>query len=289
MPKYDRWILAAIADTHGGHLLGLLNPETILREYTPDGDEIAIPVSLNPSQQFLWELYEKHRQETIKLAGKDPIILMHLGDQSQGQKYPQQLVYSSVANQIIVAFYNIMPWVRHAEVTRMVWGTQSHIFYEATTPRLIEEMLRGRYPKKDIRSVGHGLLDVKGLLVDYAHHGPSKGIRNWLSGNQMRYYLKSMIADEIDAEKDPPDLVLRAHFHSRLEEDIHKFRNGKKHDVKGMVVPSYTLLTDHARQATKSISRVTNGMAAIEVINGKIHYVHWLTKTSDIRIKEKIA
>ena len=290
MPKYNRYVMPLFSDTHGGHTLGLLNPETIIKEYDQEGNEYILELSLSRTQSFLWELYTKHIKELEYIAQNDDIFPFFLGDLSNGNKYKDQLVFSSIYGQLAVAYYNLLPMARLKNVKRMrlAWGTSSHIFGEATTPRVVEDRLRENFPKKDIKGVPHGLLDINGLVIDYAHHGPGKGKRNWLAGNEFRYYLKSMQADEIDCGHHPPDLVARAHNHVRHEEIVYKFANGMKYTTHGILVPSYDLMSDFARQVTHSKSRVTNGMAVVEVINGKIHYVHWLTKTSDIRVKEKI-
>jgi hypothetical protein len=291
MAKYNRYVIAAFSDTHGGHTLGLLNPETIIKEYDQQGREYNRKIVLGSSQTFLWELYTKHVKELEKIAGKDMIVAMHMGDLTQGQKYRDQLVYSDMHSQMAIGYHNMLPVVRlkNTKYLRLAWGTPSHVFQENTSPRMIWDKLLDNFPKKDIRGVPHGLLTVRdNIQIDYSHHGPPPGSRNWLVGNNMRRYLQSLQQDEIDCQQQPPDLVLRGHYHSRNEETVTKFANGTRYKTTGLLIPSYSLLGDHARQAVKSPPRVTNGMAVIEVIDNKIFDVHWLTKTSDSRVKEKI-
>lgn len=290
MPKFNRFVIALFSDTHGGHTLGLLNPNSVIKEYDQNGNEHLIKFNLSRTQEFLWELYTSHVEELAHIAGKDDIFAFHLGDLSNGNKYSDQLVFSSIYGQLAVAYYNMLPIISLKQVKkfRLAWGTSSHVFGEATTPRIIEDRLCDNFKDKDIKAVPHGLIDIQGFVTDYAHHGPGKGKRNWLAGNEFRYYLKSLMADEIDCGKTPPDLVVRAHKHQRHEETVYKFANGNRYKTHGIIVPSYDLMSEYARQVTNSKSRVTNGMAAIEIVNGKILDVHWLTKTSDIRVKERI-
>jgi hypothetical protein len=290
MKKYDRFIVALFSDTHAGHKLGLLNPETEISEYDHEGKEYKRKIELGSTQAFLWELYTKHLKELEKLAGKNDIYSFHLGDLTQGKKYRDNLVWSDDYGQYTAAFYNMLPMLRikNVKVFRMVWGTPSHIFQENTAPKMVYDRLRTKFSSKNIRAVPHGLMDARGVVIDYAHHGFFPGSRNWLKGNVARYDIKSMMQDEIDLGHTPPHLMVRGHFHQRLEELVIKFANGFKYETRGLLIPSYTMLDDYARQVAKSPSRVTNGMAAVEVIDGRIHYVHWLTKTSDVRVKESV-
>jgi hypothetical protein len=290
MSKYNRFLIALFSDTHGGHTLGLLNPNTVIKEYDQEGQEYNRKIELGSSQQFIWDLYTSHVKELQKIADNDEIFLFHLGDLTQGNKYKDQLVYHNIYGQVQVAYHNMLPLVslKNVKTFRLAFGTQSHIFQENTAPRMVWDKLCAKFPKKDIKAVPHGLIDIKGITLDYAHHGFFPGSRNWLKGNTAIYDVKSRMMDEIDNKKTPPRLIVRGHYHEKLEVPVIKFSNGFKYETTGIMCPSYTLLSDHARQAAKSPPRVTNGMCAIEVINGRVHYIHWLTKTTDVRVKETI-
>lgn len=294
--RRKRFIVLFFSDTHGGQTLGLLNPDTIIMEEGPDENGIIqlspLPVALNASQKYLWDLYISQIDQVKKLAGKDEIIVIHNGDVTQGQKYWDSLLYSSIVNQIIIAEYNMRPMLEipNVKTMRMTWGTSSHIFGEGTSPTLVQRNLSIIFPKKDIKTVKHGLIDVDGVVIDFAHHGPSKGIRAWLSGNQFRYYLKSIFFDELLADSKPPDVFVRSHFHTRVIEKINEFTDKwGQLEIIGIITPSFTMMNDYGRQATRSKNTVSNGMVAVEIINGEIEKVHWFTETKDIRRKEKLA
>jgi len=74
------------------------------------------------------------------------------------------------------------------------------------------------FKNKDIKMCQHGLLDIDGVTIDYAHHGPFPGSRSWLKGNIARYYLRDLMMREIMNGNSPPKLVVRAHYHTPVEE-----------------------------------------------------------------------
>jgi len=104
-----RVILAVASDKHGGHQLGLLNPETVLEYEDKEGNLIQWMPELKPFQQYLWEIHEKHIQDVRKLAGKDEIVLIDNGDLTAGNKYPHEQVSTRISDQFDIAFYNLLP------------------------------------------------------------------------------------------------------------------------------------------------------------------------------------
>jgi len=283
-----RAIIAAFGDQHGGHTLGLLNPATKLKDWDIDGKPYWWTPQLNKSQEYLWKCYEEDIENTKKLAGKDPIIAFNLGDITQGKKYISQWVSTRSSDQIFIAEANMLPWfkVKNLVAVRLVRGTDSHGFGEGTADLTVEGLLQRRFPKRNIDTVFHGLADILGIKVDYAHHGPYTGSRNWLKGNVARYYLRSAMMDEIQINNIPPHLYIRAHFHNYVEEYLRISNAQHTHKSWLTVLPSYCLMSDYARQATRSQFSVTNGMVAYEVIDDRIVEVHPFLHTLDIRTKE---
>ena len=64
----------------------------------------------------------------------------------------------------------------------------------------------------------------------------------------------SRMEDEFDDGNAPPDVVLRGHFHEYISEVLTKFHRDKYYTSRMVILPSYCMLDDYARQATKSIS-----------------------------------
>jgi hypothetical protein len=283
-----RVILAVASDKHGGHRLGLLNPETVLEYEDKDGNVVEYNPDLIPFQEYLWELHEKHVKEAQKLAGKDEIIVFENGDTTAGNKYPHEQVSTRISDQFDIAAWNLRPWldIKNVKIARLTKGTDAHNFGEGSSEVIVQRILRERYPKKDIRTVYHGLAKIAGVLVDYAHHGPGTGSRNWLTGNIARYYLKSLVQDEIDMGNDLPHLIIRGHYHSYVEEYIIKLFQGKRYKVQLNILPSYCGIDSYARQATKSIHILQHGMVCYEIVDGKILDTYPMFETIDIRTRE---
>lgn len=285
-----RVILAVASDKHGGHKLGLLNPETILEYEDSAGNLIEWTPELEPFQQYLWNLHEEHVKEIKKLAGKDEIVLIDNGDLTAGNKYPHEQVSTRIADQFDIASWNLYPWLdlKNVKTLRITKGTGAHSFGEGSSEIIVQRRLQERYPKKDIRTIYHGLAKIGEILVDYTHHGPTTGSRNWLKGNEVRYYMKSLVEDELDLGNPPPDLIIRGHFHEYIEEYLVKMFQGKRHKIQMNIIPSYCGIDDHARKVTKSKYILQHGMVCYEIVNGKIFDTVPMFNTIDIRTKEII-
>jgi hypothetical protein len=130
----------------------------------------------------------------------------------------------------------------------------------------------------------HGIFNVRGLLVDCAHHGPYPGSRDWLRGNVARFYLRDMMYREILAGRKPPRLVLRAHYHN----PVHEYLEMRGYQADLFVLPSWSLLDDYAMKATQSANEVTNGITLFEIINGELVRDERIYYKLDVREKEEL-
>jgi len=292
MPKkYNRTVLVQISDLHGGHVLGLCNPDTPLHEIRENGEVVISNPRLTASQEYLWELYtETLIPEAVRFAGGDPMVLFVTGDISQGNKYQRQLISSDITQQIYVAEYNIHPWFYYKplKAVRFGIGTPSHVFGEGASEKLVSSTLKHKHPKVDTKTVYHGLANVSGIDIDYAHHGPFHGSRNWLKGNEARYYLRSIMMDEIQAGGKPPNLVMRGHYHTFVKEYLAITNASHEYESWIVIAPSMCMLDDYGHQATRSVYRITNGIVMYEIIDGRLMTPIKVAKTMDIRTKEKL-
>lgn len=283
----NRFILAAISDTHGGFKLGLLNPKTILEDEDEEGNIIQYSPELNNTQKYLWDdVYLPAVDKLKELAGDDEIILAHIGDPTHGNKYISEQVSTRLSDQIDIALFNLLPLCQLDNVStiRIVKGTGSHEFGEGSAPILIQRLLSKAFPNKSIKAVNHGLMEIDGFEVDYAHHGPYPGSRDWLRGNVARYYLRDLMYQSINSGMRPPNLVLRGHYHQYVREWLSM--NGNESWL--VILPSMCMLSFYTRQATRSAFRSTNGLVAFEVEDGQLREAHFFGKTMDIRTKETI-
>jgi hypothetical protein len=220
------------------------------------------------------------------------------GDITHGNRHPEQLLTNSIANQMFIAEANFTPWkekIPNLDFLRFSFGTASHIFYEGASPALVNQFIRRTYPDFNSGVVHHGLLDVQGVTIDYAHHGPSQGIRIWTEGNQLRYYTKSIMLDALKDGNMPPDIILRSHYHYPKREIVDIKVNQDDGRIKTVVsriylTPSMCGLSDYAHQSTRSTHILYNGMMVYEIEDGRIIDDHlddfiW---TLDLRTKETI-
>ena len=286
LTHHHRFVVAQYGDTHGGNELGLMNPEVTLRD--AQGNKYS--PQLTEPQKYLHETFSKHTDEVAEFADGDDLYVIHLGDVTQGNKHSPETIGTKIADQIHVSRANFWYWnkYKNLKVIRLAVGTPAHNFGEQTSEELTIELLRADMPKVDIRTVYHGLLDIKGVLFDYAHRGPQAGKRNWLKGNEARYYLRSLMEDELHFGNIPPHLVSRGHFHSFVEEYLCIEDRGIRHKSWLYTVPSYCFLGEYAINVTASQYFINHGMIATEVVDGQIGKTIVIKSAMDVRTQEKL-
>ncbi len=312
----SRKIAVFLADTHAGHRLGLMRPGLELYEEDEAGNLSPYSPELTATQQHLWRAYQDDIQSVRDLADGDEILVFHVGDLTQGKKYPTQLVTTRTADQLTIARANIEEWLHIENVSslRLVVGTASHILGEASSPVLLLQMLEPAFPDRDLGLCRHGRPVIDGVIVDCAHHGPSSGIREWTQGNQLRYYLKSLVIHDVMRGKHWPHLVIRAHFHKLWPEAI-SFRlstrvqaalravefgvaDGLLDELRAadqvqvfqsriVLLPSYCGMGEYGRQATGSSPSLSNGLVAAEIVDGELGGVHYYEREVDLRRGEE--
>jgi len=267
--KAKRLIVVLLADTHCGHKLALLNPET------PLVDEHGEPFTpgLNTTQRYLWGLYTQHIESVAELADGSPVLLIHNGDITQGTRYGH-LSLVTINDQILGGIWNLIPWYEHKRINlaavRVIVGTGVH-GWEGSAEAMIAQSLAQRYTRLDTQAVYHASIDLKRQeqSIDCSHHGPFPGGRKWLEGNTPMYYLKSAMIGEMIDGKTPPIVYARAHYHKWLHVGPVRIRkNGKDAKSHIIISPSYSGSDDHVREATRSTPKIDLGLVAIEFNDG---------------------
>jgi len=293
MKKYNRTIIAIRGDTQGGYAGGLLNPDTLLPDIAIDdaGENIIEGwrrLELRPVQQKLWEWHKKYIKEVSKLSEGDDIIFVEMGDLTQGNIFKDDLDVNNLNTQVVISRYNTMPWLelQNLKSAYFVTGTGVHVWGEGSTERLLTAQLKVMYPHIKIKINDHYMLDVDGVHLDVAHHGPGPGIRNWTYGNVLELYAKSIMRDSIDLQEPVPDAIIRAHKHQfTYRPVIHQVRN-KMWESKVFITPPMCFIGSHALKVMNSPSYMGVGVLALEIINGKIHAWYPFNNYVDLRTKE---
>lgn len=287
----NRAIIVVWSDPHGGHRHGLMNPDTVLEETDKEGNPLGdYHPPMTPIQEYLWEQNIKWVTEVKAIAGTDPLYVIANGDLTAGNKYPQLLVSTRIADQFIIAAANFHPWYAlKPRAVRIIKGTGAHVFNQGTSEIVISVLMKAAYPDIDTKVMDHGLFTIEGIGVDVSHHGPPPGSRKWLEGNEARYYLRSAMLDEITAGKIPPRIYYRAHYHQEVEETLIVKGNGNRYKSTLIITPSLAFIDNHARQTVRSPSRITHGMSVAEIVDGELLRNIPLSKTIDIRSREVLA
>lgn len=280
-----RKVKVTLNDIHSGSKLGLLNPLTVLYEEDEKGDMKPYYPALTASQEYLWELYTGHVEEATRFADGCEVLLNVNGDITQGVKHPGHWVSNRLSDQMTIAAYNLEPWFSYPNLkhVRISIGTNAHNFGIGSAEMIVGQILAARHPEVDVKIANHYLIGYEGVTFDVAHHGPGKGIRNWLYGNVARFYLRDLMDRDIKAGRRPPDVVERAHVHTK----IHEYLENGDYVSELFTVPSYCMMDDFGVQVTKSLEGLTHGLLMHEVDSGK-HDHEWLTKTLDIRLREEL-
>lgn len=277
-----RFLIAQESDRHAGNKLGLMNPEVSLDRLDKNNQVSGHwTPNLTESQLELWQLETENNDKLKTLAGKDSIHYIEDGDPTQGNKHKADLVSERDADQIVIAVANskLIYGLKNLKTARYAAGTGAHNFGMGSADMLMVNQLKIMYPKVDIDLCYHGYIHYGDFTVDYAHHGPFPGSREWLKGNVARYYLQSLMFNAIKHGRKPPDLVVRAHYHVPVIETVRL--NGYTSTI--VISPSMCMVDDFTYQAGKTPDDVTCGMFVYEIVNDKLLDIHQFTKTFDTR------
>lgn len=282
-----RTILLVESDTHAGHLLGLMNPEV---ELMKDNKGVLSPYhpELTETQKWLWGLRESNLTRASEIANGDPIYYFHNGDPTHGTAHPEQLDSTAMGDQILIAIENAKPILKLPNLCGVIYtvGTPVHNFGEASSDILITKHLSAFAPSLDIRLFYHGLVNLNGITIDFAHHGPGPGTRKWLEGNVASYYLRDHMIKELLAGKTPPMIYLRSHFHTYTHVVWNVTVKCQEFTSHLIITPPMCLPGDFARKVTQSVYSVSPGLIAIEIIDGRIMQIHPLLESLDLRTIE---
>jgi len=263
-----------------------MNPETVIELEDELGNRYNYQPEMSEIQKYLWNIYTEALGEIVVLAREDPIVAMHAGDNVEGNKHPSELVRPELSAQIKIAFDNLLPICRLSNIKalRIVKGTGAHELGFASATSILIQLLKIAYPAMDIQSTQHGWMDVGGISIDYSHHGPGRGRRKWLEGNEARYYLRDCMMNDISRYGRPADVYVRGHVHVPI---VEKLRVDDCWSTL-VVVPSMKIGGEFSFQATRSAPAIANGMVALEIENGKLQDIHEYIHTQDLRTKEVI-
>ena len=292
MPKT---FVVILADSHANHRLGLLNPDTKI--VNPDIDvgeegEADYRPALTAPQIFLWNSYQEDIDKVKSLVGKNSVVLLHNGDVSDGIPSGKiiETISPRLSDQIRMCVANLSPWfsIKTLKAVRICLGTGVHEFGLGSSSILVSDFLTEKFKRVSTKVSYHTVLSIEDILLDVSHHGPPPGSRAWLRGNMLRLYVQSLLLDAKDNSSPLPNVVVRSHYHTYIQETVTTKVDGRAFKTLAILTPSYCLLSDYSRKATKSEPRVSVGTIVLEVEGGRIIDVHEYLHAIDLRLKETL-
>ena len=266
----------------------MLSPDTVLIREDDEGQIEEWTPEPGKTQAYLWPLYKSHVKKLKKIAGRDEIFLFHLGDITQGTKYCEEgLPGVTLADQRIIAAENMSPLLELPNVkkARFITGTPVHV-PDSAEARVAHVLAQST--GKDIRSYHHARVTIDGAILDLAHHGAYPGSRDWLIGNVALFHLRDRIYRDRRAGKRPADVYAYGHFHEWVHVLLEDTWHGETRIHHLLIVPSYCGLGGYGRKATRSIPTLTNGLAAIEIVSGRIGHIQGIRDSLDLRQEETL-
>jgi hypothetical protein len=284
-----RAVVAAMADSHGGCAVGLLNPQTTLyHEGSVSGELEPWTPPQNEMNRYLWSCYCEDIAAVQELAGKDEIIVVHDGDVTHGERYDGLVPGITREDQWFIAFFNLMPWLEIDNVSTVLLytGTEVHDHLGTSSEVRVANLIRSEYPDKKVYVRHHGILNVDGVRFDISHHGPGGGSRKWLVGNVAELYLKDRLLREHERKRNPPRIFVRGHYHVNVWVSWRDNWNERHriHDL--VIVPSYCGVNWHARKSSKSDPELWNGLYAFEIDGGRLAGVYPNVRWRDMRTED---
>lgn len=284
-----REISVFFADIHCGHQFGLMPPDMELLDDSGPEPRVLHPQQTH-IQQWVWPHYVNDHAAVQEIAGKSPVKIFPTGDITWGGRFPTQLVSTRMSDQLAIALRCLGLWYldKNLKVARIMQGTESHEWGEGSAPILVSEQLARLYPKVNTRCVRHGRFLIQGQPVDVAHHGPGPGMREELLGNQLRLYTRSVMRTDLQQGKQPPVLLVRAHYHAYCHETVNLTFGDTEYKCEAYILPSYCGATHYAIQATKSAYMLACGMLVAEFVDGKLVGQYPLHRALDLRQEEAV-
>lgn len=284
-----RTIAVTLADIHAGHWLGLLNPETQLLTQDAEGNPAVWQPELKPVQKWLWPNYLEDLGEVTRLAQGDRVVLIVAGDVTWGARHLTNVISEIPADQVACAYYALLPWLALPNLDGMilVHGTEAHEFGRGAAPDALAEHIRAKHGLA-VQSGPHYLVDVDGVTFDVAHHGVGPGARAWLQGNVLESYTRSLMLDELVAGREPPDVLVRAHYHDYARRTVRMVAGNREVATEAVILPSYSGMTHYAIKASRSATVLSCGLVAWEVVDGALVGVHPYWRRVDLRTRVKL-
>lgn len=240
-------VIALPTDTHCGSTLGLIRPEPYQLE---DGGTYHP----NRTQKLIGKKWEQDWRRVGELRQGGRLIIGHAGDAIEGAHHDmRQVVTTNLAQQKTIHI-ECMEWglklAGGADKLYYIAGTYNHagtaeseigrdLDAEPSIPDSRDDKHDGRYSWYHLR------LDVDGIILDIAHHGPRPGSRVWSTENALMNTIKSKYFSELKNHKPVTRYWITAHLHQDVYAPV---CNGTKIVTEGFILPAYQAITEYSNR-----------------------------------------
>jgi len=256
------------SDHHVGSTVGLCPPVVYLDdggEYTP-----------NRLQKEAWKFWEREFWPSVwRRAKSRKTILVFNGDLIDGDHHATNQIWSkSLFDQARVATDIFVRHTEKANATYVVRGTPAHVQPSGTGDESIAQKLKSNRVNGQMvgtRSMYHLMLNVYGVEMNIAHHGPSSGRRIWTYGNELRSYTRTIVLDGLvsrgkGVDTKLPDVLVRSHIHHK----VHETCNDYGHTCHSFITPAWQWKTEYAHRVVSHEDIADVGGLIVDIDDGEV-------------------
>lgn len=262
MKKTKSFLVAVVSDPHVGSKIGLAPP----RIDFDDGDSYEA----SQIQQEAWDYWKKDFWPFVWKKNRETVVVFN-GDLIDGNHHGTNQIWSaSEIEQIRVAADLFDPIARKASSTYVVRGTPAHVMASGMADEAIARKIRANKSSPEGNRVAtssyHLKLNVGGVNLDIAHHGPNPGRRIWLYGNELRGYCRTIVLDALARNAKPPDAIIRSHVHHKVHETVRDYGN----KCEAFITPAWQWKTEFAHRIVSHEDIADIGGLLIEIDGSEI-------------------
>ena len=94
--------------------------------------------------------------------------------------------------------------------------------------------------------------------------------------------------DAFEGGEDPPDVFVRAHYHTGIHETVRREIRRGHFKTEAFILPSYCGLSEYGQQATRSKYLISNGLLVLVIEGGRLVDHHKIWRSVDLRTRESL-
>ena len=264
-------LLWDLCDTHCGSKFGLMIPDPFI-DY---GGDAHYPTY---SQKIIWEVFKKSIDRVAVARRRKRLIIVLAGDLTEGIHHAETDIISPSIFDHVKIFKEALKYALkevgfNKKKGDQIYFIRGSIAHGGKMNEAIQTLADGfgGVPDPDDHTLLHThlLLDVNGLLYDYAHEGIRVGYRQWTEANNIRYHVLDSMMERIATHHPIPRTYKRAHLHKFVQSGDVIY---KDYISEGVVLPAFKTKDDWTnRKFNRKLSHVGSIWDVISA-DGKTRY-----------------